>query len=90
MLKSFHSLYHTQPQLKGSYRRPLGEIVTGSKEDKVWPAQAVKIEPVVSRAAVHDGMKRHQSPRRPSSRRPTTWTGTADSNPLLFARASGS
>jgi hypothetical protein len=24
-----------------------------SKEDKVWPAQAVKIESVVNRAAVH-------------------------------------
>ncbi len=53
------------------------EIVTGevdqvnakskekSKEDKVWQAQAVKIESVVNRAAVHKGMK---STSRPSSR----------------------
>jgi hypothetical protein len=54
-----------------------------SKKDKVWPAQAVKIESVVNRAAVHKGMK---STSRPSSR-PSTPTGSADSNPHALRSA---
>ncbi len=33
-----------------------------SKEDTVWPAQAVKIESVVNCAAVHSSHEKHQSP----------------------------
>jgi hypothetical protein len=47
-----------------------------SKGDKAWPAQAVKIESIVNRAAVHKEMK---STSRPSSR-PSTSTGSADPN----------
>ncbi len=54
-----------------------------SKKDKVWPAQAVKIESVVNRAAVHKGM---ESTSRPSSR-PNTPTGSADSNPHALRSA---
>jgi hypothetical protein len=54
-----------------------------SKEDKVWPAKAVKIESDVNCAAVHKGMK---STSRPSSR-PSTVTGSADSNPHALRSA---
>jgi hypothetical protein len=49
-----------------------------SKKDKGWPAQAVKIESVVNRAAVHKGMK---STTRPSTHKakplPALWHGDA-------------
>jgi hypothetical protein len=51
-----------------------------SKENKVWPAQAVKIESVVNRAAVHKVM---ESTNRPSSC-PSTSTGSADQTHMLF------
>jgi hypothetical protein len=56
-----------------------------SKEDKIWPAQAVKIESVVNRAAVHKGMKSTSRPSSPA--RPSAWTGSADSNPHALRSA---
>ena len=54
-----------------------------SKGDKAWPAQAVKIESIVNRAAVHKVM---ESTSRPSSR-PSTSTGSADPNPHALRSA---
>ena len=71
----------------GFYNFATAEVVKDrnkkSKENKVWPAQAVKIESVVNCAAEHKGMK---STSRPSSR-PSTVTGSADSNPHALRSA---